>query len=208
MNADPSSHFGPAAQSIRQYVDILSTRGIAWGLLGPREGDRLWERHTLNSVAVASLIPGDATVVDVGSGAGLPGLPLALFRPDLMVTLLESLLRRSEFLQLAVDELGLQDRVRVVRARAEEHRECYQVVTARAVAPLERLVGWCEPLMERGGALLALKGSSAADELAASADALRARGLVGAVHELAVPGTDEVTWAVEIRRRRDRHPLS
>jgi 16S rRNA (guanine527-N7)-methyltransferase len=162
----------------------------------------------LNSLAVAPLVPEGATVVDVGSGAGLPGVPLALFRPDLMVTLLESLLRRSEFLELAVDELGLQDRVRVVRARAEEHRECYQVVTARAVAPLERLVGWCEPLIAQGGALLALKGARASTELAATDGVLRKRRLSGVVREVAVPGTDEVTWAVEIRRQRDRQPLS
>ncbi|WP_245840954.1 16S rRNA (guanine(527)-N(7))-methyltransferase RsmG [Propionicimonas paludicola] len=181
---------------------------MEWGLLGPREGERLWDRHVLNSVALAPLLPEGATVVDVGSGAGLPGLPLALYRPDLKVTLLESLLRRSEFLELAVEELGLSDRVQVVRARAEDHRGSYQVVTARAVAPLDRLVGWCVPLVAPGGAIVALKGASASAELAASAGSLRRDRLTGVVRELPVPGTDEVTWAVEIRRHGDPQTLS
>lgn len=192
--------FGPGSETISRYVDILASRGIDWGLMGPREGDRLWERHVLNSVAAASLFPRGASVVDVGSGAGLPGIPLAVLRPDLRVTVLESLLRRVNFLELAVEELGLTDRVRVVRGRAEEHREVYDVVTCRAVAPLPRLVDWCEPLMARSGRLVALKGSSAADELADSAGVLRRRKLRGALHELAVPGTDETTWAIELGR--------
>lgn len=147
-------------------------------------------------------------MADVGSGAGLPGIPLALYRPDLSVTLLESLLRRSEFLSLAVDELSLGARVRVVRGRAEEHRERYEVVTARAVAPLGKLVGWCLPLLDRGGALLALKGATAAAELAEASPALRKARVIGEVHELAVPGTDEVTWAVEIRRERESRAVS
>ncbi len=155
--------FGAGAEAIRQYVDILASRGIDWGVIGPREGERLWERHILNSIAGASLFPEGATVVDVGSGAGLPGIPLAILRPDLRVTLLESLLRRANFLDLAVEELGLADRVRVVRARAEEHRERYAVVASRAVAPLPRLVGWCAPLMTGGGKILALKGSLSGD---------------------------------------------
>lgn len=177
-------------------------------MLGPREGDRLWDRHVLNSIALSPLLPEGSAVVDVGSGAGLPGLPLALLRPDLTVTLLESLLRRTEFLQLAIDELGLGDRVRVVRARAEEHRGRYDVVTARAVAPLERLVGWCSSLIAPGGLMVALKGASASAELAAAAGALRRDRLSGVVRELAVPGTDELTWAVEIRRHGDPHPVS
>ena len=192
--------FGDRAGTIERYVDILASRGIDWGLIGPREGDRLWERHVLNSVAVASLVPAGSTVVDVGSGAGLPGIPLALLRPDLRVTLLESLQRRVAFLELAVAELELDGQARVVRGRAEEHRECYDVVTARAVAPLPRLLGWCAPLVAAGGRVLALKGSTAAAELAAACGDLRRAGFAGEVVECAVPGTDEVTWAVVLTR--------
>ena len=193
--------FGAGAEVIRQYVDILASRGIEWGVVGPREGERLWERHILNSIAGASLFPEGATVVDVGSGAGLPGIPLAILRPDLKVTLLESLLRRSNFLDLAVEELGLADRVRVVRARAEDHHERYTVVASRAVAPLPRLIGWCAPLMTGGGKILALKGSSAETELAESSKELRRSRLAGVVHELLVPGLDESTWAIELTSR-------
>ncbi len=135
------------------------------GVIGPREADRIWDRHILNSLALADLIPVGATVVDVGSGAGLPGIPLAIARPDLSVTLLEPLLRRTTFLEPVVRELGLGDRVRVVRARAEDHHEQYDVVTARALAPLDRLIRWCRPLLKDGGTLLALKGRSAEDEI-------------------------------------------
>ena len=192
--------FGDQAGTIERYVDILASRGIDWGLIGPREGDRLWERHVLNSVAVASLVPAGATVVDVGSGAGLPGIPLAVLRPDLRVTLLESLQRRVAFLELAVAELELVDRARVVRGRAEEHRERYDVVTARAVAPLPRLLGWCAPLVVTGGRVLALKGTSGAAELAAARGDLRRAGFAGEVVECPVPGTDEVTWAIALTR--------
>ncbi len=192
--------FGDGAEPAGRYVDILASRGIDWGLVGPREGDRLWERHVLNCVAGAGLFPNGATVVDVGSGAGLPGIPLAILRPDLRVTLLESLLRRANFLELAVEELGLGERVSVVRARAEEHRGTFDVVTCRAVAPLPRLVGWCLPLIAPGGRLLALKGSTAAEELADAAPLLRKSRLTGTVHEFPVPGTSETTWVVELTR--------
>ena len=192
--------FGAGAEAISQYVDILSNRGIDWGLLGPREGGRLWDRHVLNSIAGAGLVPVGSSVVDVGSGAGLPGLPLAVLRPDLRVTLLESLLRRANFLELAVAELGLGERVAVVRSRAEDHDGHYDVVLSRAVAPLPRLVGWCLPLMRPHGSVLALKGSTAADELADTAPPLRKLRLIGEVHELAVPGTAETTWAIELRQ--------
>jgi len=192
--------FGPEREVINRYVDILANRGIEWGLIGPREGDRLWERHILNSVAGAALFPPGASVLDVGSGAGLPGIPLAILRPDLRLTLLDSLLRRTSFLELAVSELGLGGRVQVVRARAEDHSETYEVVTCRAVAPLPKLIEWCMPRVARGGRLLALKGSSAAEELAEASVELRARGLTGALHELSVPGEDDTTWVVEVGR--------
>lgn len=192
--------FGEGEEAIRRYVDILTSRGIEWGLLGPREADRVWERHVLNSVAVAPLIPDTVSVVDVGSGAGLPGIPLAILRPDLRVTLLESLLRRANFLELTVAELALDSRVSVVRGRAEEHGGRYDVVTCRAVAPLPRLIHWCTPLIGSGGRLVALKGSSAAQELSESRSALRSAGLVGEVRELSVPGSAETTWAIELRR--------
>lgn len=200
--AAPRSVFGSASDTISRYVDILASRGIDWGLIGPREADRLWQRHILNSVALARLIPEGASVVDVGSGAGLPGIPLAVLRADLDVVLLEPLLRRFNFLTLAVDELGLAARVRAVRGRAEDYPERHDIVTCRAVAPLPRLLDWCLPLVARGGRLVALKGSSAADEVASASANLRRHRAVARVEELTVPGTDESTWAIVVEPSR------
>jgi 16S rRNA (guanine527-N7)-methyltransferase len=163
--------FGAAVDRAAAYARLLATDGTVRGLIGPREVPRLWDRHLLNSAAIAPLVPDGARVVDVGSGAGLPGIPLALARPDLTMTLLEPLARRVAFLLECVDRLGL-DNVTVVRGRAEEgpvRRELggADVVTARAVAPLDKLAGWCLPLLRTGGRLLAMKGSTAAEELAA-----------------------------------------
>ena len=170
--AEAGSVFGPAVDAAAEYARLLATEGTVRGMIGPREVPRLWERHLLNSAAIASLVPVGARVVDVGSGAGLPGIPLALARPDLTVTLLEPLARRVAFLTECVRRLGL-ERVTVVRGRAEEGPIRRQlggadVVTARAVAPLDKLAGWCLPLLRPGGLLLALKGSTAAAELAAT----------------------------------------
>jgi 16S rRNA (guanine527-N7)-methyltransferase len=169
---EAGSVFGPAVDAAAEYARLLATEGTVRGLIGPREVPRLWERHLLNSAAIASLVPVGARVVDVGSGAGLPGIPLALARPDLTVTLLEPLARRVAFLTECVRRLGL-ERVTVVRGRAEEGPIRRQlggadVVTARAVAPLDKLAGWCLPLLRPGGLLLAMKGSTAAAELAAT----------------------------------------
>jgi len=170
--AEAGSVFGPAVDAAAEYARLLATEGTVRGMIGPREVPRLWERHLLNSAAIASLVPVGARVVDVGSGAGLPGIPLALARPDLTVTLLEPLARRVAFLTECVRRLGL-ERVTVVRGRAEEDPIRRQlggadVVTARAVAPLDKLAGWCLPLLRPGGLLLAMKGSTAAAELAAT----------------------------------------
>ncbi|MGH3413413.1 MAG: 16S rRNA (guanine(527)-N(7))-methyltransferase RsmG [Marmoricola sp.] len=158
--------FGPRLGLAERYAALLADRGTVRGLIGPREAPRLWQRHLLNCAALAEVIPEEATLADVGSGAGLPGLVLALCRPDLSVTLVEPLLRRTRFLEEVVVELGL-PQVEVRRARAEQlhGRERFGVVTARAVAPLDRLARWCLPLVEPGGALLAMKGSSAEAEL-------------------------------------------
>ena len=177
-----SDAFGEREALARRYAEILATRGIEWGLLGPREAERVWERHLLNSAALAvpGLIPEGACVVDVGSGAGLPGIPLAIARPDLRLRLLEPLLRRFTFLTQTVEELGLLDQVVVVRGRAEDQGAgtTYDAVVCRAVAPLGRLIGWCEPLMAVPcGELLALKGDSAAAEVAAAAPVLARRRL-------------------------------
>jgi 16S rRNA (guanine527-N7)-methyltransferase len=190
--------FGPQYESAHRYVDILASRGIEWGLLGPREGERLWDRHVLNSVALADLIPEGSSVADVGSGAGLPGIPLAILRPDLDVALVEPLLRRSTCLTQAVDELGIAERVTVVRARAEDHRQRYDVVVARALAPLERLVTWCEPLRLPSGSILALKGQSATDELAAASKILAARRLQGEVLSVRAHPSVEPTTVVRL----------
>lgn len=155
-----------------RYAALLADAGVERGLIGPREAPRLWERHLINSAALAELLPADATVCDIGSGAGLPGLVLAIARPDVRVTLLEPLLRRVVFLNEAVEALGLES-VRVERARAEDHRGRFDVVTARAVAPLSRLLEWAMPLVAPRGVLAAMKGASAEDEVAEAATTLR-----------------------------------
>lgn len=166
------------AQSLplaERYAGLLAGEATLRGLIGPREVPRLWDRHLLNCAVLGDLVPAEAAVCDVGSGAGLPGLVLAIRRPDLRVTLVEPLLRRSVFLEEAVAELGLPNVV-VHRARAEETREVFDVVTARAVAPMERLGRWTLPLVRTGGLLLAMKGSSVAVELEAAGPALRRLG--------------------------------
>jgi 16S rRNA (guanine527-N7)-methyltransferase len=169
--------YGERFPLLNRYVDILRSTAVTWGLLGPREADRLWDRHILNSAALSDLIATDSAVVDVGSGAGLPGVPLAILRPDLRVTLIEPLLRRFTFLVQTVEELGISDRLEVVRSRAEDHQRTYDVVVARALAPLDRLIGWCNPLRAPDGVILALKGASAGDEVAAANRQLKAAGL-------------------------------
>ena len=151
-----------------RYADLLATEGVVRGLIGPREAPRLWDRHLLNCAVLAEAVPEAVTVGDLGSGAGLPGLVLAIARPDVRVTLVEPLLRRTTFLEEVVAELGLG--VEVVRARAEDLHgsRTFDVVTSRAVAPLDRLLGWSMPLVAPTGALVAMKGSSAPDEVAAA----------------------------------------
>jgi 16S rRNA (guanine527-N7)-methyltransferase len=164
--------FGARLPLAIRYAKMLATDGVERGLIGPNEGPRLWERHLLNCAVVAEIIQPDARVVDVGSGAGLPGIVLAVARPDLSVILVEPLARRTAFLSEVVATLGL-DRTTVVRARAEEcvpkrgspRFGLAAVVTARAVAPLDRLTAWCLPLAAEGGRVLALKGESGAEEV-------------------------------------------
>ena len=175
------------------YARNLATSGVERGLIGPREVPRLWERHLLNCAVVAQRVPQGASVADVGSGAGLPGLVWAIARPDLTVTLIDPLLRRVTFLQEMCEELGLLDQVRVIRGRADQIHETFAVVTARAVAPLGKLGAWCMPLVREGGVFLALKGSNAHEELAASHKELSLHGgknmLVTTYGDLEIPTT-------------------
>lgn len=162
----------------------------------------MWSRHILNCAALAGLLPDGARVMDVGSGAGLPGLPLAILRPDLEFTLVESLLRRATFLEQAVDELGLGDRVTVVRGRAEEQAGTVDIVTCRAVAPLEKLLRWTAPLFLPHGRLVALKGATAADDVAAAAKELRRRRLVAEVVTIRADQAAEPTQAIIVESSR------
>jgi 16S rRNA (guanine527-N7)-methyltransferase len=172
--------FGNALPDAERFVARLATDGVTRGLIGPRELARLWERHVLNSAAVAEAVPEGARVVDVGSGAGLPGIPLGLARPDLRLTLVEPMARRVEFLEEVVAELGRP--WRVVRGRAEERSVVsavgpVDVVTARAVAALPRLVGWCRGLLRPGAQLVALVGARAVAELPGLLPELEAAGM-------------------------------
>jgi len=180
------------------YAELLATEGITRGLIGPRELPRLWSRHLLNCAAVLPRIPTGASVADVGTGAGLPGLVWAIARVDLQVTLIEPLLRRTVFLDQVVADLELPN-VRVVRARAEDVDEVFDVVTARAVANLDKLARWCLPLTKKpGGVLLAMKGRSAPDEVEAAKPTLHRLGATAIVVESYPAGTDEPTTVVEV----------
>jgi 16S rRNA (guanine527-N7)-methyltransferase len=160
--------FGSRVDRAHRYAQILAGAGVERGLLGPREVDRLWDRHILNSVAIAELLADGERIADIGSGAGLPGIPLALARPDVRLTLIEPLLRRSDFLREVVDDLGLE--ITIVRGRAEERSVREQVgemdaVVSRAVAPLDKLTKWSLPLLRRDGRMVAIKGERAEEEI-------------------------------------------
>jgi 16S rRNA (guanine527-N7)-methyltransferase len=173
--------FGPRLDIAHRYAEVLAGAGVERGLLGPREVDRLWERHLLNSAAVSELLDPGERVVDIGSGAGLPGLPLAIARPDLEIVLLEPLLRRSDFLREVVAELGLP--VEVVRGRAEEPWVREQIgekdaAVSRAVAALDKLTKWSMPLLRPGGRMVAIKGGRAPDEVRQHRRVMAATGAV------------------------------
>lgn len=192
--------FGDQADLAVKYVEILAGAGLERGLMGPRERPRLWDRHVLNSAAAASHIADAESVVDIGSGAGLPGIPLALARPDLRITLVEPLLRRVNFLEEVIDELGVD--VRVIRGRAEEKVVIAEagdsdVVTSRAVAPLAKLAGWSAPLLRDGGRMVALKGASAAEEIQRDGKALRKLGFSDVrVEVVSAPDAEETRLVI------------
>lgn len=184
-----------------RFTEILADTGVSHGLIGPREVPRLWERHVLNCAVIADAFDPRARLVDVGSGAGLPGLVLAIARPDLDVHLVEPMMRRTQWLEGVVADLGL-DSVTVHRGRAEEFAGTLSApyVTARAVARLDKLARWCVPLLEPNGLLVAMKGRSAGIELAEDRRALERLGLTDAVvteHTSAL--LDEPVLTVDLR---------
>ena len=194
--------FGSTLPRAEAYADLLATQATLRGLIGPREVPRLWERHLLNCALVTDLVPEGATVADIGSGAGLPGLVMAIRRPDLEVTLVEPLLRRTTFLEEAVAQLGLENVV-VHRGRAEElgRDAAYDVVTSRAVAPMDRLARWSMPLVRPGGLFLAMKGSSVEDELTDSWKLIdRLGGSDISVHRLGVDLLEHPVIVARIKR--------
>ena len=185
------------------FAELLAQEGELRGLIGPRELPKLWTRHVLNSAAVAQYLPEEGSLVDVGSGAGLPGVVLALMRPELEVHLVEPMQRRVEWLLEVGEELDL-DNVTVHQARAEElhGRLSVDVVTARAVAALDKLARLCMPLVAPGGRLLAQKGQRAQEEVAKADRVLRKLGVIEvAVHEVDMLGDGDVTRVVEARKR-------
>lgn len=205
--------FGPRVELAQRYADILASAGVERGLLGPREVDRIWERHVLNSAVVGEVLERDARVVDIGSGAGLPGIPLAIARPDLDVVLLEPLLRRSSFLREVTDELGLP--VEIVRGRAEDRPvrdrlHGADAVVSRAVAALDKLTKWSMPLLRQDGMMVAIKGERAPDEVQEHRRVMAASGAVDVrvvkcgVNILEQPATVVIARRGRAGRRADR----
>jgi 16S rRNA (guanine527-N7)-methyltransferase len=189
--------FGDHLEVAQRYVELLLTDGVLRGLIGPREAERVWERHLANSATLAPLIPHETVVVDIGSGAGLPGIPLALLRPDVQVLLLEPMQRRVDFLAECIDRLGL-DNAQVRRGRAPDNLDPtpggFGVV--RAVAPLVRLVASCRPLLHAGGTLLALKGRNAEAEI----DTVRRQSLPVHLDLVTASFADQTATVVRVRR--------
>lgn len=204
--------FGDNLAAAVRFTELLAAVGVERGLIGPREVDRLWDRHILNSAVVADAIPQGARVVDLGSGAGLPGVPLIIARPDLRVTLLEPMARRVAWLTEVVDTLALS--ASVVRGRAEEPAIRRQlagadVVIARAVAPLARLWAWSAPLLRQGGQLVALKGESADEEVERDGSAVaRASGSLPVVERCGVDVLAVPTTIVVVSRLGSTRPNS
>jgi 16S rRNA (guanine527-N7)-methyltransferase len=195
------AYFGDRVPVARAFAAHLANSGTTRGLIGPREVPRIWSRHMMNCAAVAPLLPSGARVADVGSGAGLPGLVLAIARPDVRLVLVEPLLRRVSWLDEVVSDLALPN-VEVHRARAEELAGLgVDVTTARAVAALDRLAAWCLPLLRPAGVMLALKGRSAAAELAESESSLRSLGAASwRVHEVGGDVLEEPTTVIEVHK--------
>ena len=194
------TYFGERKEEISRYAEILATWGIERGLIGPKEGDRIWERHIANCIPITTLIEKGASLIDIGSGAGLPGIVIALARPDLKVTLLEPLQRRVDFLNEVVAELKLD--ISVARGRAESFRGSFGVVTARAVAPLPKLLTVSWHLVAPGGAVLAMKGEAAETELAEAELGVRKvfkKVSRSEVHEITVGGLP-LARVVELRK--------
>jgi 16S rRNA (guanine527-N7)-methyltransferase len=173
--------FGAVLPVAERYAGLLAGPAVERGMLGPAEADRLWERHLLNCAAIAHLVPAKCALVDVGSGAGLPGIVLAMLLPGVKVTLLEAMARRAVFLEECVAELGLAN-ARVLRGRAEDvaGQVTADIATARAVAPLDKLAGLCAGLLRPGGRVLAMKGASAEAELAKARPVLARLGVTDA----------------------------
>ena len=202
--------FGATLGVAWQFAELLATEGVTRGLIGPRETARLWDRHLLNCAVVAELLPETGQLVDIGSGAGLPGIVLAILRPQLDVVLLESMLRRVAFLQECVDSLRIEN-ASVVRGRAEEYsgKVRADVVTARAVAPLDRLTNWAAGLLRPGGEVLAIKGESAEEELAAARPVLsrlgvRSTEILHVGHDKVIPATTVVRVVFSGRGREEQ----
>jgi 16S rRNA (guanine527-N7)-methyltransferase len=186
---------------LERYHGWLVGAGVERGLVGPREVERMWDRHINNSAVLSEAVSENSTVIDVGSGAGLPGIPLAIVRPDLTVTLLEPLQRRVDFLQEVVDDLSLNQRVSVVRGRAEDVKDLQaSVVTSRAVAALPKLLGWCWPLVAPGGEIIALKGAQAASEVTSAANYLRKKQLQASIQTVGAGLVEPLTTLVRIRK--------
>ncbi|WP_062381127.1 16S rRNA (guanine(527)-N(7))-methyltransferase RsmG [Demequina pelophila] len=191
------AYFGDVYPRVLAFAELLADQGVTRGLIGPREVSRLWERHILNSAALAPFLP-SGVVADVGSGAGLPGMVLAAMDPARDYILIEPMERRTQWLFEAARDCGIEN-VRIVRGRAEEVAESVEadVVTARAVASIDKLVKWCSPLLSAQGRMVLLKGRSAPDELERAKYTLRKHRFTGEVHEApTLPGVEPTTVVV------------
>jgi len=187
-------YFQGSSDQIQAYAALLTGPAIERGLIGPKEGDRIWERHIANCIPITTIIPQGVRVADIGSGAGLPGVVIALVRPDLKVTLIEPLRRRVDFLNEVINDLGLS--IEVIRARSEVVKKQFEIVTARAVAPLDKLIAISWHMIPKGGSLLAIKGESAQEELDKSK---LKKGSRAQLHEINLPNLP-VARVVEVRK--------